>query len=735
MGSPGRALICLGIQMKRAWLLIVTAFLLGACSFGIQYSAARPVQLDNAVSEFSAVLASFEVLETPVEYSRQNSLRVGIKLLSANLSDQEIGFAARGELSGGNEISGLVPKSQYRCLLELRPTKPGERAGFSARCKSELQQIRTPPAANGIITAVRNAFLINTRGTSPDAKGLVAGLAIGDTSQISSKLQLDMKAVSLTHLTAVSGANCAIVLAMAYLFVRRLGGNRWLRLVVGLATLLFYVLLVGAQPSVLRAAVMAAAILVGISIGRKSAPLNALGLAVLVLLVADPWLAVDFGFALSVAATAGLLILTEPIAAKLSRRLPRWLAVSIAVALAAQIFCLPILLQLQSGLSTYSLPANVLSESLVAPITVLGILAVIFSIPAPWVAQLLSFTGSLASQLIVWIASHFAGLPFESLSWPTGLVGAIAAAAVIFGFVLWLKTEPTSLRNLGITALALIASVSVGSIAFTQVRAAAWPMRDWSVVACDVGQGDAVLVRSQGLIALIDVGKDDKPIDDCLTRLSIRKIDLLVLTHFDMDHVGGIRGALEGRDLSVVLVSPFKDERWGATGTNEYLAHTGAKIILAESGLSGSIGEFGWQVLSPIRGAEGAEDSNDASVVMLWSGRFFNLLTMADLGERGQMRMTSGKSWWQNPSIHSLPLLLKVSHHGSADQYPELIESLRPDIGLISVGKNNSYGHPTLRTLGLLERSGAIVARTDEQGSIAVRADAGGLVIATSPHS
>ena len=702
LGIPSRAPICLGIQMKRAWLLIVAALLLGACSFGIQYSAARPVQLDNAVSEFSTVLASFEVLEQPREYSRQNSFRVSIKLLGANISDQDLTFSARGELSGGRELSGLTPRSQHRCLLELRPTRPGERAGFEARCKSDLKQISSAPESNKFIADVRKAFLVNTRGVSQDSRGLVAGLAIGDTSLISSKLQMDMKAVSLTHLTAVSGANCAIVLAMAFLIVRKFGGNRWMRLGVGLGTLVAYASLVGAQPSVLRAAVMAAAVLIGISIGRKSAPLNALGLAVLVLLVADPWLAVDFGFALSAAATAGLLILTQPIAAKLSQRLPRWLAVSIAVALAAQIFCLPILLQLQDGLSTYSLPANLLAESLVAPITVLGILAVVFAVPAPWIAQLCSFTASLASQLIVWIASYFAGLPFESLSWPTGLAGAITAVAVILGFVLWLNSEPTNLRNLGISALALIAAVSIGSIAFTQIRAAAWPMRDWSVIACDVGQGDAIVIKSQGAIALIDVGKEDKPIDNCLTRLGIRKIDLLVLTHFDMDHVGGIRGALEGREISLVLVSPFKDERWGATGTNIYLAQSGAETLLAETGLNGSLGEFDWQVLSPERAAIGAEDSNDASIVMLWRGRYLNLLTMADLGERGQMRMTSGESWWQDPVIHSVPLVLKVSHHGSADQYPELIEALRPDVGLISVGKDNSYGHPTLRTLGLL---------------------------------
>lgn len=707
---------------------------MGLSSFGIQHSAARPIQLDEAVSDYAKVQAKFQVLEAPRQFGNQGNFRVAVKLLSAEISAQEIGFSARGEIRGGDEIAQVKTGSEYRCLLALRPTAKGDRAGFSGHCKGELQLEREANQVNAIVTGVRVAFLENARGVSQDAKGLVAGLAIGDTSMLSDQLKINMKTVSLTHLTAVSGANCAIVLAMVYLLVRKLGGDRWVRLVVGLATLVAYVLLVGAQPSVLRAGVMAAAVLIAISLGRKTAPLSALALAILVLLIADPWLAVDFGFALSVAATAGLLILTEPIARRLAERMPRWLAISIAVAVAAQIFCLPVLLQLQSGLATYSLPANLIAEPMVAPVTVLGILAVIFAVPFPWLAQLLSFTASLGTAVIAWVANHFSSLPRETMSWPAGLAGTVAATAVILGFVLWLRAEPNRLRSLGITTLTVVSAVSLGFLAFNEVRLATWPMPNWNIVACDVGQGDSMVLKSGNLIAVIDVGKDDKAVDACLTELGVTEIDLLVLTHFDMDHVGGIRGALEGRSVKTVLVSPFKDERWGATGTTKYLAGTAAKIIAVEKGVSGTFGDVTWQVISPLRAASGAEDSNDASVVMLWKSSAFNLLTMADIGERGQMRMSSGESWWQDLSGQSIPLVLKVSHHGSADQYPELIEALNPDLSLISVGKDNSYGHPTRRTLGLLERAGSKIYRTDALGSIAISVKEGGLAIANSPH-
>ncbi|MFM1957471.1 MAG: hypothetical protein RLZ41_870, partial [Actinomycetota bacterium] len=591
-----------------------------------------------------------------------------------------------------------------------------------------------PEPANQIILGLRSAFLNNLNGVDSDSSGLVAGLAIGDVSRISPELQQEMKLVSLTHLTAVSGANCAIVLAMFYFVVRRLGGGRWVRLGVGLGALCGYVLLVGAQPSVLRAAVMAGAVLIGISLGRKSTPMNALALSVIVLLVADPWLAVDFGFALSVAATMGLLVLTEPIALKLEQRIPKPIAIAVGVAIAAQIFCLPILLQLQSGLATYSLPANIIASPLVAPVTILGIVACLLAWVLPGLAGALTYFASCFTWLITQIVHGFANANNTTLSWPVGSLGTALAILVVLGFALWLKSEPTKLRNLGIVILMVIFTSSLGSIGFNLVKSSQWPLRNWSVVSCDVGQGDSTVIQSQGMVAVIDVGRDDRLVDDCLQRLEISRIDLLVLTHFDMDHIGGLRGAIGGREVGLAMVSPFKDERWGATGTNLYLAKTGVPLVQVEKGMQGKLGDIAWQVLAPNRNAAEAEDSNDASIVMLWKATEFNILTMADVGEKGQMRLARDRKWWLDSQIHRVPLILKVSHHGSADQFHELIEELKPDLSLISAGQNNSYGHPTQRTLSLLASTGSSIYRTDELGSISVATREGALVLSNSPR-
>jgi competence protein ComEC len=290
------------------------------------------------------------------------------------------------------------------------------------------------------------------------------------------------------------------------------------------------------------------------------------------------------------------------------------------------------------------------------------------------------------------------------------------------------------MKATGALTLIAVLSITIGSSGASIAKSASWPPRDWLVVACDVGQGDALVVRSENQVAVIDVGKDRKLIDGCLTQLGIRRIDLLVLTHFDLDHIGGLAGALQGREVGQALISPFNDDRWGASLSKQTIEQSGAVSSFGQVGVRGSLGQFSWRVLSPEPNAAGAEDSNDASIVILWQSPQLNLLTMADLGERGQMRVAGSSDSWLGQGLDSVPMVLKVSHHGSADQYPELIEALGPDLALVSVGADNSYGHPTLRTIGLLEKLGTRIFRTDLSGDLAVSISDGVLGVSVSGH-
>ena len=566
-----------------------------------------------------------------------------------------------------------------------------------------------------LFKSVRAAFAATNVGISKDASALVAGLAIGDDGSLSAQTKTAMQTVGLSHLTAVSGANCAIVIAMVYLSLKFFPLSRLWRALLATSALVFYVLLVGPEPSVLRSALMAAVVLFVVASGRSSSAPAALAVATILILVISPKMSLSLGFTLSVSATLGILMLSPPLRMKFSKFLPDWLSVALAVSLSAQIACWPALLLIQDGVSTYSILANLIAEPLVAPITIIGLISCLVAWPLPWLASALAWIASIFALPIAFLANFLHRLPVATLSWPSSWLGVALALLVVVLFSIWLRTKSRSRGLVAAIALLIAGAIFSGSNSAEIIRSKTWMSTKWNVVACDVGQGDAIVVRDHGAVALIDVGKEDSPIDECLTNLGISRIDLLILTHYDMDHVGGLAGALRSRSVGVALVTEFKDDRPAKRYVDSILADGGVPTIGAEIGLSGLLGELSWRVLNPRSGALEAEDSNDASTAVLFAGREYKLLTLADLGERGQMRLAPLLGTWR---ASNSPLILKVSHHGSADQYPELIEAVRPEYALISVGKNNNYGHPTDRTISLLQRLDSQILRTDELGSI-----------------
>ncbi|TAK19366.1 MAG: MBL fold metallo-hydrolase [Myxococcaceae bacterium] len=609
--------------------------------------------------------------------------------------------------------------ARFRTSGSLTALPPGDSREFLLFARGAPEFIGDPPWLLGWADAVRAAFRATTYELPGDGAELLTGLAIGDDSGVADDLKDAMIVAGLTHLTAVSGANCAVIVAAVMLVGGALGLGRRTRIAVSIVVLALFVVLVTPEPSVLRAATMAVIVLVALALGRPGAGVPPLCLSVAVLLALDPWLARSAGFALSVLATAGLLLLTRPIARCAAGIMPRWLALALAVPVAAQLACQPVLFLLAPQLTPYTIPANVLAEPAAAVVSVLGMVVCLLAVLVPPLAALVAWLPWVASSWIAAVARFFAGAPFSVVDLNDSAVAAIGAVIVTTLLLIGLfahRTHPLLGRSAAAAAAVIVlliaAVLSGGAIA----RVAAVP-GDWQLAACDIGQGDAVLVRSHGQIALVDVGPDPEPLSDCLKQLGIDRIDLLVLTHYDRDHVGGIDAALGRVDRA--LVGPTDGA--GDQRLLERLRDGGAEVAEGRRGLSGALGDYRWDVLWPRDGDR--ITGNDASVTVLFTGPL-RMLFLGDLGEQGQSALESANR------IATVDVV-KVAHHGSADQSENLYRDIRAVVGVISVGAGNSYGHPTDRLLAILARVGTRAFRTDQDGLVLVSGTAGAISIWT----
>ena len=547
-----------------------------------------------------------------------------------------------------------------------------------------------------------------------DAGALIPGMVLGDTAKQSAEFKTAMKRSGLMHLVAVSGANFAIVSSFVLWCMQFIFRRMKLRLSATAIALLCFIALVRPSPSVLRAAAMAAVLLIaqGTNRGRDSLP--ALGFAMGAVVVGDPWQARDAGFALSVMATAGLLLFSPVIVEKLSRFMPEKLAQALAPPTAAIVFCSPVLVSLSGYLSPISIIANLLAAPAVGPITILGFIAALLSPIAPALSSIIIWCIRFPAGFIAAVARGSAQFPVLTLR--TGSIGFLIVA--LFTLTLWLFKK--YMKAISICTLVLI-------VALTWMQR--WPAGDWQVANCDIGQGDSMVLNLGNHRAiLIDTGPDPVLEDRCLKALGIDEISLLILSHFHADHVGGISGALKNRTVSTVWISSNAEPILESAHVFSLLKS--AHIFLPQRGFVAQVGQYTMRVLWPASGThtfasmpgEGSVINNSSIAVLIASSEL-TLFAAGDL---------------EPPAQHELigditPVdIYKVCHHGSRYQDSELMRALHPQIAVISVGAKNMYGHPATQTIDALARLGARIVRTDISGSISIIAKEHRLKIRTS---
>jgi competence protein ComEC len=561
---------------------------------------------------------------------------------------------------------------------------------------------------------MRQALRDSAARLSPDRRVLVPALVDGDDAGLDPALVDDFRATGLTHLLAVSGTNLTLVVGFLLMVARRLRvRGRWLHVVAALG-IAGFVLLARAEPSVLRAAAMGTVALIGLGSNGVDRGTRALGVATVGLLLVDPGLASSVGFALSAMATAGILLLAPGWRDALGRWLPRWLAEAIAVPAAAQLACTPLIAAISGQVSLVAVAANLVAAPAVGPATVLGLAG--GALTLVW-TPLGRIVASLAGWCVAWIvtvARHGAAVPTAAVAWGQGPV----ALAVLAGLSLVVALGAPRLLRRRTTGAACAAVLTLAVL--VRVPTPGWPPAGWLMVMCDVGQGDG-LVLNTGLAhtaVVVDAGPDPRLMDRCLTGLGIRRVPLVVLTHFHADHVDGLPGVLSGRRVDAIEVTRLADPPEGVALVRRAAAAAGLRPALAPYARTRRIGALELEPVwplpdSPTLGPGDGSTANNASVVILARIRGVTIFLGGDVEPEGQATLAA-----------MLPGLrvdvLKVPHHGSRYQDLPFLRSLRARLALISVGADNDYGHPAAETVSGLAATGERVLRTDLDGSIAV---------------
>lgn len=651
----------------------------------------------------------------------QRRWRVTIDVQTAEIAGRRttstVSVTAMGTGSGWATV---LPGQLIDASGRLGSSTFGGRPSISLAARDPPTILEPAPLASRTAGAIRSTLHETASELDGDAAGLLPGLVVGDTSGIDERLDTDAKATGISHLLAVSGSHFAILCGFVIILLRRFGPRS--AAVGAAATLVGLVVLVGPEPSVLRAAVMGGVGVLALFTGRTRTGLPALAAAVIGLLLLDSDLAISAGFALSVLATGGLVLLAPLWSATWQRRgMPPGWADLLAIPIAAQVVTMPVIVLISGSVSVVGVLANLLVVPVVAPALVLGMVCALGGPWWPGAAAVLAHTAAPLLNWIGWVAHELARWPRATVPWPATPAGATVLAGSTVAVVLLLRR-----RWFRFGVAAALTGVTVVLVPI-RVWAPGWPVDGWLVVACEVGQGDALVLSTgePGTAIVVDTGPDPGLVDGCLDRLGVGSIALIVLTHLHADHVDGLSGALDGRSAGTVVVGPGREPAAAWRDVTALAAERGVPVTQARPGDAVTVGETTLIVLGPKKEFTGTDSdpNNDSLVIMADIGGTRILLTGDIEIEAQQALLNAGADLDAD--------VLKAPHHGSSKLLERFVDQVSPEVAVIGVGADNDYGHPSPRALSLLEREGVrTILRTDTQGDLAVGRQDGHLVVA-----
>ena len=700
-------------RRRFAWLgmaCIVCAGIFAGCGWNLVY---RAVYLNTAISMDGQTR---DVTIRVSDYAEQNiygSAMDGMIELDGKMYQVRVYLSESKALSPGDEISG---EFRFRVTTyggaEDATYHQGKGIFLIAYQAGDVTYSFCEKAPWWCFPAVLRAKIkdILSGCFSADASGFAKALLLGDSEDLSYEVDTAFKVSGIRHIIAVSGLHVSILYGMLSVLTLK---RRYLTALIGMPVLVLFAAVAGFTPSVTRACIMVALMMAAMAFDREYDPPSALAFATVVMLIVNPQTITGAGFQLSVASVGGIFLFSKPITAWLSKYLGRGkgllgklgngIASSAGVSLSATLLTAPLSAFYFGTVSLVAIVTNLLTLWLVSfifyGIIVVCVLWLCWSAGAGFLAKLVE----LPIRFVLAAAKFLSGLPMAAVYTRSDYI----TAWLVFVYILLAVYLLSKKKRTGI-----LCCCAVLGLCLAQTAACVEPLLDeCRVTVLDVGQGQSILLQSEGRSYLVDCGGDSDTgaadiAAETLLSQGVDHLDGIILTHYDRDHAGAVANLLTRIDTELLLIPGFDEN-----GTGAQLAdRTEGTVVYVSEDLELTCGDMKITVFGPIFNGE----SNENSLCVLFQTENCDILITGDrsaLGERSLLRHA------ELPQVE----VLIAGHHGSKySTCQELLEAVKPEIVIISVGEN-TYGHPAQETLDRIGEFTNVIYRTDQSGTVIFR--------------
>ena len=697
--GPARlaAVVCVGMSLGLCWFQVYDTVILGEAR-----------EMDGKTGEVTVIVRdhSYETqygcaVDGTVTFEKQTyNVRVYLdSMQQLEPGDRVIGeFEFRYTTSGGAE-EVLYHRSEGIFLL-------GYQDGWCVIERCWTTPWRDQPALwrHRLTEIIEESFPVDTF-------GFAKGLLLGDRSDIDYETSTNFKVSGISHIIAVSGLHVSILFGLIHFLT---GKRRLLTALLGIPAVLLFAAVAGFSPSITRASVMQILVMTATLFNKEYDPPTALSFAALVMLIVNPLVICSISFQLSFACMAGIIFLGEPIRGwmlnakrfgRFKSRLVKGVCSSVSVSLSATVFTTPLVAFHFGTVSLVSILTNLLTLWVITYIFYGIMLVCLLGCFSAGAAGIVAGVLSWLIRYVLGVADVMASLPMAAVYTKSGYIVAwLVFSYVLLAAYLLLKEKPAVLFGSLVTVgLCLCVGLS-------------WlePMLDeCRMTMLDVGQGQAILLQSSGKTFLVDCGGDyeedaaDVAAETLLSQ-GIRRLDGIILTHYDADHSGGVEYLLTRIDTDLILMPDIEDE----IGVGQRLtAIVGDGTMIVSEDITLTFDGVEMTLFAPFSYNSG----NEGSICVLFQTENCDILITGDRGEVGERLLLRQA---ELPRVD----VLVVGHHGSKYSTSEaLLDTVHPDYAFISVGARNRYGHPAQIILERLAEYGCVIYRTDENGTIVYR--------------